>query len=113
MQDEISNDHSEENEIVENLGSLPGEAEVISKKPRQKRKRTDGDFLKSEAQIKRRDEIKKAVKAFLPIIQQAKSRNANESDTSNIVHKFFQDVLGWDFLDLTSEYKIKSTFCDL
>lgn len=29
------------------------------------------------------------------------------------MHKFFQDVLCWDFLDITSEFKIKSTYCDL
>jgi hypothetical protein len=89
----------------------PGE-EVIIRKPRAKKKRT-GDWLRVESQIKRRDAIKGLVKSFLPIVQQAKARNANESDTANIVHKFFQDVLGWDFMDLTSEYKIKNTFCDL
>lgn len=99
--------------IEESLGALPGEEEIITRKPKQKKKRTDGDFLKSEAQIKKRDEMKKAMKSFLPILRQAKSRNANEADTANIVHKLFQDVLCWDFLDLTSEYKIKSTFCDL
>lgn len=93
------------------VASGPGE-EVVVRKTRQRRKQ-QGDFLKSESQIKRRDALKANVKSFLPIIQQAKARNANESDTSNIVHKFFQDVLGWDFMDLTSEYKIKNTFCDL
>ena len=97
----------------ESLGSLPGEPEVRLRKPKVKKKRESGDFLKADAQIKKREEIKKAVKSFLPILRQAKARNANEADTANIVHKFFQDVLGWDFLDLTSEYKIKSTFCDL
>lgn len=97
----------------ESLGAMPGEPEVRVRKPKAKKKRESGDFLKSEAQIKKREEIKKAVKSFLPILRQAKTRNANEADTANIVHKFFQDVLGWDFLDLTSEYKIKSTFCDL
>lgn len=87
--------------------------EPVVKNVKIKKKRPVGDFLKSDAQIKKRDEIKKSLKSFLPILRQAKARNANEADTSNIVHKFFQDVLGWDFLDLTSEYKIKSTYCDL
>jgi hypothetical protein len=91
----------------------PDEQSVIIQKPRQKKKQRSGDFLKVEGQIKRRDALKSLVKSFKPIIQQAKARNANEADTANIVHKFFQDVLGWDFLDLTSEYKIKNTFCDL
>lgn len=120
---DIENENTPLNEVIENLeaqdmteeslGALPGEAEVRLRKPKGKKKRETGDFLKSDAQVKKRDEIKKAVKSFLPIVRQAKARNANEADTANIVHKFFQDVLGWDFLDLTSEYKIKSTFCDL
>lgn len=101
------------NATDENFDSLPGEQEVIIKKVRPKKKRTDSDYLKAEAQIKKRDEIKKAVKSFLPIIKQGKARDANEADTANIVHKFFQDVLCWDFLDITSEFKIKSTYCDL
>jgi len=89
------------------------EAAVQIRAPKKKKKRSDGDWLRVESQIKRRDAIKVALKSFMPVVNQAKARNANESDTANIVHKFFQDVLGWDFLDLTSEYKIKNTFCDL
>src|ERR1043165_37927 len=80
---------------------LPEEANVVIQKPRQKKKQRGGDFLKVEGQIKRRDAIRGLVKSFRPIVQQAKARNANEADTANIVHKFFQDVLGWDFMDLT------------
>ena len=96
--------------VEENIGLS---TESAQKKAKVKKKRPAGDFLRSESQIKKRDEIKKSVKSFLPILAQAKGRNANESDTGNIVHKFFQDVLGWDFMDITSEYKIKSTYCDL
>jgi len=94
--------------------SGPAEIEesVVIRKPKPKKKRA-GEFLKTEAQIKRRDALKASVKPFLELVRQTKARNANESDTSNIVHKFFQDVLGWDFLDITSEYKIRSTYCDL
>ena len=93
----------------EQMSAGPTEESIAKRKPRKK----NTDFLKSELHKKERDEIKKNLKTFLPIIEQAKARNANEADTANIVHKLFQDVLGWDFLDLTSEYKIKSTYCDL
>ncbi len=92
------------------LSAGPTEEAIVAKR---KPRRRNADFLKSELHKKKRDEIKKNLKTFLPIIEQAKARNANEADTANIVHKLFQDVLGWDFLDLTSEYKIKSTYCDL
>jgi hypothetical protein len=107
-----SEEQSENSESIE-IPSDVSIPQIDSKKIKAKKKRPLGDFLKSETQIKKRDEIKKSLKSFLPILAQAKSRNANESDTANIVHKFFQDILGWDFLDLTSEYKIKSTYCDL
>jgi hypothetical protein len=115
----ISQDNIEDKVIVNS--EIPAEALAVSqelpseaaKRAKPKKKKVSGDFLKTDTQIKKRDEIKKALKSFLPILAQAKARNANESDTANIVHKFFQDVLGWDFLDLTSEYKIKSTYCDL
>jgi len=112
----ISSSEVEEQIAIETAAAISApttEIETIAKSTKLKKKRPSGDYLKSEAQIKKRDEIKKSMKAFLPILRQAKARNANEADTSNIVHKFFQDVLGWDFLDLTSEYKIKNTYCDL
>jgi hypothetical protein len=98
--------------VLDHSEVAAGPVEAPAKKQRNKKK-SNGDFLKNDGQIKRRDQIKAAVKTFKPIITQAKQRNANESDTANIVHKFFQDVLGWDFMDLTTEFKIKSTYCDL
>lgn len=115
MEENVQNPEVQNQSILDQAplaAGIPEEENVIIRKPKQKKKRT-GDFLKVEGQIKRRDAIKNLVKSFKPIVQQAKARNANEADTANIVHKFFQDVLGWDFLDLTSEYKIKNTFCDL
>jgi hypothetical protein len=98
--------------VLDSVEVAAGPTEAPTKKQRNKKK-CNGDFLKNDGQIKRRDQIKAAVKSFKPFITQAKQRNANESDTANIVHKFFQDVLGWDFMDLTTEFKIKSTYCDL
>lgn len=60
------------------------------------------------------DEAAKEIKAFIPILQNAKDREINEADTRSIIHKFLSDVLGYDFInDITKEYAIRGTFADL
>lgn len=54
------------------------------------------------------------VKRFQPILQAAKARDVNESDTLVLVADIVQDIFGYDkYSDLTSEHMIRSTFCDL
>ena len=54
------------------------------------------------------------VKKFAKILAEAKSRDINESDTVNIINDMLSEIFGFDkYLDITSEYQIRGTFCDL
>lgn len=55
-----------------------------------------------------------ALKRFERILADARARDVNESDTCVILTDFFAEVLGYDkYSELTSEFMIRSTFCDL
>jgi len=54
------------------------------------------------------------IRKYIKILEVAKSRDINESDTVNIVNDILADVFGYDkYLDITSEYAIRGTYCDL
>ena len=54
------------------------------------------------------------LKKYQKILESAKIRDFNESDTVIIVSDIMADVLGYDkYMDLTTEFAIRSTFCDL
>ena len=54
------------------------------------------------------------LRRFQPILLAARARDVNESDTCLIVTDVLQDILGYDkYSEITSEYQIRSTFCDL
>lgn len=54
------------------------------------------------------------LKKYQSIVKNAKTKDINESDTSMIVADIFSDLLGYDkYSEITTEYKIKNTFCDL
>ncbi|MCL4178011.1 MAG: type I restriction enzyme HsdR N-terminal domain-containing protein [Verrucomicrobia bacterium] len=54
------------------------------------------------------------IKRFQPIVEGAKSRDINESDTVIIVTDMLEGVFGFDkYSEVTSEMMIRSTFCDL
>jgi len=58
--------------------------------------------------------ITSALKKLQPILASAKSRDIGESDTVVVVNEILQEVFGYDkFLEITSEYAIRGTFCDL
>lgn len=58
--------------------------------------------------------IAAGLKRFQPILQAAKTRDVNESDTVVLVADVLQEIFGYDkYTDLTSEHMIRSTFCDL
>lgn len=60
------------------------------------------------------DRIRSELKRFQPILQAAKSRDVNESDTVVIVTDILQYVFGYDkYAEITSEHMIRGTFCDL
>lgn len=54
------------------------------------------------------------LKKFQPILESAKARDVNESDTVVIVMDLLQEVFGYDkYTEITSEHLIRGTFCDL
>jgi hypothetical protein len=55
-----------------------------------------------------------ALKKFERILADARSRDVNESDTCVILTDLLAEVLGYDkYAEITSEFMIRSTFCDL
>jgi hypothetical protein len=60
------------------------------------------------------DRLVSGLKRFQPILSAAKSRDAGEADTSTIVKDLLSEVFGYDkYTEITSEYAIKGTYCDL
>ena len=58
--------------------------------------------------------IKDALRRFQPVVEQAKSRDIGEADTSTLVKDILAEVFGYDkYSEITAEYQIKSTYCDL
>ena len=55
-----------------------------------------------------------SLKRFQPILSAARARDAGEADTSTIVKDMLSEVFGYDkYFEITSEYQIKNTYCDL
>jgi len=58
--------------------------------------------------------IIEGLKKFQPIVESAKIRDANESDTVVLLTGILSDILGFDkYTDITTEHSIRGTFCDL
>lgn len=58
--------------------------------------------------------ISSQLKRFQPILESARARDANESDTVTIVMDLLHEIFGYDkYAEITSEHAIRSTFCDL
>ena len=54
------------------------------------------------------------LKRYQPILAAAKARDVGETDTVTIIKDMLADVFGYDkYSELTSEYAIRGTFCDL
>lgn len=54
------------------------------------------------------------IKRFKPIVAKARDKDVNESDTVAIITDILSEVFGYDkYADVTSEFAIKKTFCDL
>lgn len=61
-----------------------------------------------------RDRLVAGIKRFQPILESAKARDVNESDTVLILTDILSDVFGYDkYSQITSELAIRSTYCDL
>lgn len=60
------------------------------------------------------ERISTALKRFQPIIQSAKTRDVNESDTVVIITDILEHIFGYDkYTEITSEHAIRGTYCDL
>lgn len=58
--------------------------------------------------------LKVGLKKYQPILEDAKSRDINESDTVTIVTDVLENIFGYEkFKEVTSEYAIKGNRCDL
>lgn len=54
------------------------------------------------------------IKRYQPILVAAKARDVGEADTVTIIKDMLSDIFGYDkYTDLTSEYAIRGTYCDL
>jgi len=60
------------------------------------------------------DRAKTHLRRYQKLLESAKARDVNESDTVVIITDFLADVLGYDkYSELTTEFAVRSTFCDL
>lgn len=60
------------------------------------------------------ERIVAGIKRYQPILENAKARDVGEADTVTIVKDMLADLFGYDkYADLTSEYAIRGTYCDL
>lgn len=56
----------------------------------------------------------KEIKVYQKVLRNAKVRDVNESDTVLIITDMLANIFGYDkWTEVTSEYAIKGTFCDL
>lgn len=60
------------------------------------------------------DRLVRGIKRFQPILTNSKSRDDGEADTVMIVTDMLAEVFGYDkYSDLTAEFSIRGTYCDL
>ncbi|HEV7735714.1 MAG TPA: type I restriction enzyme HsdR N-terminal domain-containing protein [Candidatus Binatia bacterium] len=60
------------------------------------------------------ERLAKGVKKFQPILSTARARDDGEADTVMIITDLLQEVFGYDkYSEITAEFSIRSTFCDL
>lgn len=54
------------------------------------------------------------LKKYKPVLTRAEKQDLNESDTVTIIVDMLSDIWGYDkYTDITSEFAIKKTYCDL
>ena len=64
--------------------------------------------------VKTKERLTQGIKKFQPVLARAKASDVNESDTVTIIADMLSDVFGFDkYSEVTSEFAIKKTFCDL
>lgn len=61
-----------------------------------------------------KERMTKGVKKFQPVLQKALAADVNESDTVTIITDMLCEIFGYDkYENITSEFAIKKTYCDL
>ncbi len=70
--------------------------------------------MSNVAPINEMQKITASLKHFQPILNSAKTRDINETDTVTIVKDMLNELFGYDkYAEVTSEFSIRGTFCDL
>lgn len=60
------------------------------------------------------ERIKDAIKRYVPILAAQRDRDVSEADTVTVVKDLLSDLFGYDkYLEVTGEYAIRGTYCDL
>lgn len=61
-----------------------------------------------------KERITKGIRKFQPILLKAQAADVNESDTVTIITDMLCEIFGYDkYENITSEFAIKKTYCDL
>lgn len=60
------------------------------------------------------ERLVRSIVKFQQVLKVAKDRDVNETDTVSIVKDMFAEIFGYDkYLEITSEFSVRGTFCDL
>jgi predicted type IV restriction endonuclease len=60
------------------------------------------------------DRAKGSLRRYQKVLESARARDVGESDTCVVISDFLAEVLGYDkYSEVTTEFAVKSTFCDL
>lgn len=60
------------------------------------------------------ERIVRSVNKFQQILKTARDRDVNETDTVSIIKDILSEIFGYDkYIDITSEFSVRGTFCDL
>lgn len=75
---------------------------------------TKGDLGMATLPKRVAERLSAGIKRYQPILTAAKARDVGEADTVTIIKDMLADVFGYDkYSDVTSEYAIRGTYCDL
>jgi hypothetical protein len=60
------------------------------------------------------ERLVKSIGRYQQILKSAKDRDVNETDTTSIIKDMLSDIFGYDkYLNITSEFAVRGTFCDI
>lgn len=60
------------------------------------------------------ERLRSGLKKYQKIVRTLRERDVSEADTVTVVKDMLEDVFGYDkYLELTGEYQIRGTYCDL